>query len=124
MILSGGNVGAARFAELVSSAQQTAEVDLEERLLRRRDVGLAGGQPVEHPGGEQLVDAAVDDRRRDARVDVLAELAALDAALDDALDEVDRLRELADPLRELRAAAELLDRRRGRRRAGAATCGG
>ena len=74
-----------------------------------RHSGRSAFATVEHPRGEQLVDAAVDDRRGDARVDVTPKLAALYAARDDALDEVDRLREVADPRRQLRAATELLD---------------
>ncbi len=70
---------------------------------------LLGRQAPEHPAGQQLVDRAVDDGRSEGRIDVLAELAALDAAGDHALQRVDRQRELADPLGQLRAAAELLD---------------
>ena len=44
------------------------------------------GQLAEHPAGEQLVDAAVEDDRGERRVEVGAELARRLAALDDAPD--------------------------------------
>ncbi len=49
VVLSGGNVGAARFAELVARLLEPAQADLDERLLRGGDILLARGQAVEHP---------------------------------------------------------------------------
>ena len=75
--LSGGNVGAARFAELARAATEKPATE------RRRDRALGGGDRLlavrdlpEHPAAQQLVDAAVEDDRRERRVEVGAELAA------------------------------------------------
>ena len=76
IVVSGGNVGAARFAELVSRTSFRAEQDdLDQRLLGPGDGLFIGRQAAEHPRREQLVDRAVDDGRSEGRVDVLAELA-------------------------------------------------
>ena len=107
VVLSGGNVGAARFAELLATGLQTEQADLEQRPLGCGDVFLVSGQPAEHPRGQELVDRAVDDGRGEGRIDVAAKLASLHAARDHSLDGVDRLREHADPLGDFRAPAEL-----------------
>ena len=107
-VLSGGNVGAARFAELVSTASASRARLISSSVCSAAATSSSppGRRPSTHAVSSSSI-AAVDDGRRDARVDVLAKLAALDAARDHALDRVDRLRELADPLGDLRAAAEL-----------------
>jgi alpha-methylacyl-CoA racemase len=77
---------------------------------------LGGGDLVvtvrklpEHPAGEQLVDAPVEDHSGKGGVEIPAELARLLAALDDAADRLDRLHEVADPLLDLGAARDLTD---------------
>ena len=79
VVLSGGNVGVARFAELAAAATLRSR-----RRARRRPCCSAAatsssppGQLPEHPAGQQLVDAAVEDDRRERRIEVGAELARL-----------------------------------------------
>ena len=77
---------------------------------------LGGGDLVvtvrklpEHPAGEQLVDAPVEDDRGKGGIEIRAELARLLAAFDDAADRLDRLHEVADPLLHLGAPRDLAD---------------
>ena len=125
VVLSGGNVGAARFAELLRrSTEKPAQSTSTTVRSAAATSASPPGQPPEHPAGQQLV-----DRRRRTRPPASAgsrsarNSPALLAALDHAPDRLDRLHELADAVLHLGAAGDLAHEHAHDVGLRAATCG-
>src|SRR5919109_456879 len=76
-------------------------------LLGARNVVVAVGELPHHPAGQDLVEGAVEDGRRELRIEIGAELAALLPALDDVAQRLEGLVDLFDLLLQVRATRDL-----------------
>ena len=78
-------------------------------MLGAAHIFLAVGELAEGPAGEDLLQRAVPDRRRQTRIDVVAKLTRLLALLDDPLERLVGKVDLVGLLLHLRAARHLSD---------------
>jgi alpha-methylacyl-CoA racemase len=76
-------------------------------VLGSLDFCVPARQLTQHPAGQQLVDAAVENDGGERRVEVGTELSTRLPTLDDATNRLDRFHQVADPLLQLGTARDL-----------------
>src|SRR5205823_2432430 len=79
----------------------SADEYVDDRALGLRDLLVPVGELAEHPGGQDLLERAVDDRGHEPRIELGPELALRLAAPDDPLDHAEDLPHVPDPVLDL-----------------------
>src|SRR5438552_378318 len=88
---------------------EAADEHVDDGALGPGDLVVPVRQLAEHPGGQDLLERAVDDRRGEPRVELGPELAVRLPPGDDALDHAEGLAHVLDSVLELAAPRDLSD---------------